>query len=133
MRRRQVGAAVISAVLAVGTLTGGGYAKGSHVILHATSKRGSWESRVFTWPSGPMLFRADMNCASLEGPPAGFFRAKLVSQAGRIYLNFNFVGNGTSGSMRDQGHRFPAGKYRLRVTTNCLWVPWHVTISTYRS
>jgi hypothetical protein len=131
-RQRRLTTVVLAAVVAVGALAGSGYAPHPHVIFRAAGKQKSWESRLFRWPGGRMIFRADMNCTALGGPPVRSFQARLIAKNGRVYANFNTSGNGSMGTLRGQGQQIPAGEYRLRVTTSCTWSPWRVTISTQR-
>jgi len=123
--------AVLSATLAAVSVAGSVGAARSHVVFHATSQRHAWESRLFSWPGGKMNFRADMNCTALGGPPLRAFHARLFSRRGHLYADFNFRCNGSAGTVQGIGQELPAGRYRLRVTTECTWAPWQVTTSAY--
>lgn len=124
--------AMFAAVLPAGAFVDASYAAHSRVVFRATGKGTSLVSRFFSWPGGPMAFQADMNCASLP-PRMHTFHARLVSKSGRLYFDFNDSGNGSVTTISGHGARFPAGTYRFRVTTNCTWTPWRLSISTYGS
>jgi len=124
--------AMFAAVLPAGAFVDASYAAHSRVVFRATGKGTSLVSRFFSWPGGLMAFQADMNCASLP-PRMHTFHARLVSKSGRLYFDFNGSGNGSVATISGHGARFPAGTYRFRVTTNCTWTPWRLSISTYGS
>lgn len=124
--------AMFAAVFPAGAFVDASYAAHSRVVFRATGKGTSLVSRFFSWPGGPMAFQADMNCTSLP-PRVHTFHARLVSKSGRQYFDFNVGGNGSIGTISAHGSRLPAGTYRFRVTTNCTWTPWRLSISTYRS